>query len=170
VCAVFYDFEGNRIETKRFARMPESGKKAVADWIADEWAAIQEEQPDLKLVRMSDGADSHWRALSTLESYESVDIEDFFHACGHLKDAADALFGEGTEQAKRFFESYRQRLRDEEGAVEAVIRALAYRARTQRKGRQKAIGVLAYFRKRRAKKADAIRLPTEPRDCRSGRE
>jgi len=33
--------------------------------------------------------------------------------------------------------------------VEAVIRALAYRARTQRKGRQKAIGVLAYFRKRR---------------------
>jgi len=32
----FYDFEGNRIETKRFARMPESGKKAVTDWIAHE--------------------------------------------------------------------------------------------------------------------------------------
>lgn len=145
----FYDWEGERLETRRIARMPEPGKLTTKQWLQDEWESIRRQQPELQLVRMSDGAADHWTALSQLESYEVVDIEDFFHACEHLKEAADALFGEGSEEGKRFFETNRQRLRDEENGVEAVIRALAYRTKTRRKGRAKAAKVLAYFRKRR---------------------
>jgi hypothetical protein len=145
----FYDAEGRRLLTRRFARMPESGMTTLCEQLQAEWARIRSIRPDLHLLRMSDGADGNWNRLRTLKADEVTEIEDFFHAAEHLKSAADAAFGEGTAQSKRFFETYRRRLREEEGGVEAVIAALIYRARTSRKGRRKVCKVLAYFRKRR---------------------
>ena len=145
----FYDAEGTRLLTRRFARMPETGMTTLCDQLQAEWKKIHSLRPDLRLVRLSDGAEGNWNRLRVLKAKKATEIEDFFHAAEHLQVGADAVFGEGTLEAKRFFETYRQRLRDETDGVEAVIRALSYRAKTMRKGRKKVRAVLAYFRKRR---------------------
>ncbi len=145
----FYDWDGERLETRRIARMPEPGKQTTKEWLRDEWESIRGQQPELRLVRMSDGAADHWTALSLLEAHDVVEVEDFYHACEYIKKAADALFGEGSQESTRFFETNRRRLRDEKDGVDAVIRALAYRKKKSRTGRAKVTKILAYFRKRR---------------------
>jgi hypothetical protein len=145
----FYDEEGGRLDTLRFARMPEPGKKALKSQLSQAIAAVLAQRPELQLVKLADGAKDNWGFLTDeLCPGEGVELIDFFHASDHLSDALEAAYGKGTTKAKAQHKKYRTILRDEQGGVEKVIRALDY-LRKKHPRRVKLATELNYFRNNR---------------------
>lgn len=70
---------------------------------------------------LADGA-PHIRELKNLQFPETTFILDWAHAAGHLADSAKAAFGEGTDEAARWYRERRQTLW--EGRIEEIIRDL----------------------------------------------
>jgi len=145
----FYDEEGERLDTLRFARMPEPGKKALKSQLSEAVAAVLGQRPELQLVKLADGAKDNWRFLTEeLRPGEGEELIDFFHASDHLSDALEAAYGKGSTKAKAQHKKYRTILRDEEGGVEKVIRALDY-LKKKHPRRAKLVTELNYFRNNR---------------------
>ena len=145
----FYDAEGERLDTIRFARMPEPGKKVLKSQLSQAVAAVLGQRPELQLVKLADGAKDNWRFLADeLCPGEGVELIDFFHASEHLSDALEAAYGKGSTQATAQHKKYRTILRDEEGGVEKVIRALDY-LKKKHPRRAKLATELKYFRNNR---------------------
>jgi hypothetical protein len=111
--------------------------------------AVLAQRPELQLVKLADGAKDNWRYLTAeLRPGEGVEQIDFFHASDHLSDALEAAYGKGSTKATAQHKKYRTILRDEEGGVEKVIRALDYLKKKYPR-RTKLATELNYFRNNR---------------------
>lgn len=151
-----YDREGNRLETKRFARMPEHKKETLKSQLEAEVRSIVSARPDLELVTMADGAPDNWEFLEALpgrlglERHPENEVVDLFHVLERVKKALDAYHGEQTPESKAAFEECRIWLREKPDGAERVIRALRYR-RDRRRGaaKQTITTQIKYFEKRR---------------------
>ncbi len=144
----FYDALGDRLSTLRWARMPEVKKATLCRQIEAELSSIREQHPDLRLVKLSDGAESHWEFLVGLP--KGTEVLDFYHACEHLKRALDAVYGEASPRSRAAFEKHRVILKEDPRGVDRVIRSLVH-LRSHRKGRRVLDRELAYFRKNRSR-------------------
>jgi hypothetical protein len=145
----FYDAAGERLDTLRFARMPEPGKKTLKSQLSEAVAAVLGQRPELQLVKLADGAKDNWRFLADeLRPGEGVELIDFFHASDHLSDALQIAYGKGSTKAKAQHKKYRAILRDEPGGVETVIRTLDY-LKKKHPRREKLATELSYFRSNR---------------------
>ena len=65
------DAEGERLQTRRYGRMPEANKAATKAWLAAELKRIQKERPDLRVMEVADGAANLRGFLDTLH----VDVQ-----------------------------------------------------------------------------------------------
>ena len=157
----FHDAEGNRLSTLRMARMPESHKASLKRMLTQEIETVLRQRPDLTLVKLADGAPDNWTYLSAVLP-PGVELVDFYHACEHLKEAFDTAYGENSSKSKAQFEKYRYILRDGQGGVEKIIRALAH-LRDSHPRKKKLTTELAYFRRHRHRmhyaEAQAQNLP-----------
>jgi len=85
------------------------------------------------LACIGDGARSIWKYFESHPRLKSaVYINDFWHAAEKLSAASDALFGEGTAEAERWFRKYRRILKTKDGGVEQAIRSIRYYRKTQK--------------------------------------
>lgn len=149
-----YDAEGERLETVRFGRMPETKKETLKGQLEAELESIFAARPSLTLVSLADGFEDNWEFLSKLSSRfgrgkknEAIDI---FHVLEKVKVALDAYHGDGTPEAKAAFEECRIWLREAKDGAERVIRALRYRRQKVRGVKKKTItGVINYIQKRK---------------------
>ena len=91
----FYDEEGERISTRRFARMPEANKSTLKQMLRAELATVLETRPDLTVVALSDGAANHWSFLESLQPDHLV--VDAWHTLEHLKRRLDSALGVNTQ-------------------------------------------------------------------------
>ena len=114
-----YDGEGERLATLRMARMPEEKKATLKTMVAAEVEAVLGQRPELKLVKIADGAKDNWTFLGKVLP-EGVELIDFFHAAEHLKDGFDAAYGADDPKA--------------DGAVREVPSCAAPRHRRGREG------------------------------------
>jgi hypothetical protein len=149
----FYDADGERLSTVRFARMPEAKKATLKSSLSAEVQAALAQRPTLTLVKIADGAKDNWTYLGALAP-TGHEVVDFYHAAEQLQDAFDAAYGEGTPKARAQFNKYRHLLREEEDGAEKVIRALIYLHRKHPR-RQRIAQVLGYFRRHRRRMAYA---------------
>ena len=112
-----------------------------------------------EVVLLCDGKPSIWSAAESLKSFpEATWILDFYHATEQFSQAAEALFGEKSIRGRRWYEKYRERLRDETHGAQAAIRSLAYHAAKLRRGsdRHKTVRrVIRYCRRNLSKMAYA---------------
>jgi hypothetical protein len=144
----FCDEKGDLLGAVRMARAPESKKATLKDMLAAEVAAIVGARPELKLVKVADGAADNWEFLASSKLPEGEEVVDFFHATEHLHAAIAAAYGDSTRETQYRFESLRETLRDDEQGVEKVIRAIKHLA--QKHSRSDALRqALGYFRKHR---------------------
>jgi hypothetical protein len=143
----FYDKEGKLLTTTRMARMPESKKVTLKEMLTAELEYARDQRPDLRVVKIADGAKDNWTYLSEIAP-EGVEIVDFFHATQHLYAALCSAYGEADPRAKAQFQKLRHILRHEADGAEKVIRALAY-LRDKYPRREVIARELKYFRKRR---------------------
>jgi phenylpyruvate tautomerase PptA (4-oxalocrotonate tautomerase family) len=143
----FYDRDGERLDTVRFARMPEAKKATLKSMLSEEVAAVLEQRPELTVVKIADGAKDNWSYLGSLVPHGEERV-DFFHAAEQLKAAFDAAYGENDSKGRSQFGKNRHVLRHDHDGVEKVIRALVYLR--NKHPRRKRIGeVLRYFRRHR---------------------
>ena len=77
----FYDEEGERLATIRMARMPEVKKATLKVTLSKEVNSCLAERPDLKVVKVADGAKDNWTFLSG-ELPDGEEVIDFYHAAG----------------------------------------------------------------------------------------
>ena len=138
----FHDAEGERLKTIYLGRMPESGKLTLKAQLASEVAHIRRLRPEVGIVAVADGAADNWTFLEGLEP--ETEVIDFWHACEHLRVAADHAV------AAHWFEKYREILRHDPRGVAKVIRALCHlRDRAAPADRPEVERELAFFRKHR---------------------
>jgi hypothetical protein len=147
---------GERVQTVRYARMPESKKITLQQQLQAEVASILALRPDLLRVYLADGAKDNWRLLSEIEqalnllAQPGVNIVDFYHACEHLKNGCDAAWGESTPRGKAEFECLKILLKEADQGADQVIRVLKYqRGRARGHKRQRLEQELTYFRNQR---------------------
>jgi hypothetical protein len=153
---VLYAAAGERLQTVRYGRMPQSKKLTVQQQLSAETDSLLAVRPDLRRVYLADGAKDNWRLLAEIEQQmptavqPSVNIADFYHACDHLKNACDAAWGESSARGKAEFERLKTLLKEAEQGVAQVLRVLRYqygRARGHKRERLQA--ELTYFRNQR---------------------
>ncbi len=145
-----YDGAGERpLRTLRHARMPEPGKRTLKRQLVAEVEHALKRQPQLRLVKVADGARDNWEFLAK-ELPPGEEVVDFYHAAEHLRRAFGQVYGEASPKAQASFEEYRHLLLKAEDGVGKVIRTLAYHH--GRKRRCKALKQeLEYFRRNRAR-------------------
>jgi hypothetical protein len=151
-----HDAEGERLQTVRYGRMPESKKATLCEELEAEVQAILAVQPRLRVVKLADGARDNWRFLRALNlgvpagQIESWDIVDFYHACDHLKHALDLIWGERASKGKAEFARLKTLLKEADGGVERVIETLRYRVRKAKGHKcEQLLKELTYFRNQR---------------------
>ncbi len=154
---VLYDAEGERLQTVRYGRMPESKKVTLQQQLEAEVSSIVAVRPDLIRVHLADGAEDNWRLMKDLEQAVGfplpqtwIEIVDFYHACDHLKNACDAAWGESTPRGKAEFERLKTLLKEADDGAEQVIRVLKYqRGRAGGHKQARLDAELTYFRNQR---------------------
>jgi len=146
----YLDKEGKRISTVRFARMPETKKRTLKAQLEAEFNWAMEQRPNLTVVKIADGAPDNWEFLQELGDGCGVEILDFYHAAAHLKEAADAVYGADTQEARAFFQSWRSTLKEDPQGAEKILRAVRYRRdKAHGKARKTLTAALQYFRSMR---------------------
>jgi hypothetical protein len=143
----FYDAEGERLDTIRFARMPEAKKVTLKSMLVAEVDAVLRKRPKLTVVKLADGAKDNWTFLAELVP-EGEQRVDFFHAAEQLKAALDAAYGENDPKGRAQFDKLRHVLRHDADGGAKVIRALIY-LRSKHPRRKRIGEVLGYFRRHR---------------------
>jgi hypothetical protein len=145
----FCDAEGDMISAVRMGRMPEPHKATLKRTLLLDVTAALSMRPDMRVVKLADGANDNWTFLSSMLP-GGVEIIDFFHAAEHLNGALASVYGDGTVEARKRFDALRFVLREEPEGVEKVIRALNY-LRKRHPHSKRVATELAYFRKHRAR-------------------
>ncbi|MBS4019753.1 MAG: hypothetical protein KGZ68_16125 [Dechloromonas sp.] len=144
-----YDKTGERLRTVRHARMPESKKQTLKRQLVAEVENAFRQQPQLRLVKVADGARDNWEFLAK-DLPPGEEVVDFYHAAEHLKRAFEHAYGEASVKARASFAEYRHVLLEVDDGVEKVIRTLAYHhKRKPRCGPLKQ--ELTYFRRNRSR-------------------
>jgi hypothetical protein len=143
----YYDQEGTRLVTRRMARMPEANKHTLKSQLTAEVMGALIKRPDLRMVKLADGAPDNWSYLSATFPF-GEEVLDFYHAVEQLGEALGAAYGEGSPQYLERVDTLSQVLRDEPNGVDTVIGALC-RLRTRYPRRQALHKSVAYFREHR---------------------
>lgn len=151
-----YDADGERLQTVRYARMPESKKVTIQAQLQGEMEALCALQPDLRRVHLADGAQGNWKLLAEVEQAlglapeSRIEIVDFYHACNHLHNGCDAIWGESTPRSQAEFARLKTLLKEADGGADRVIRTFKYHAARSRGHRQTRVRAeLTYFRHQR---------------------
>jgi hypothetical protein len=157
----FYTEEGERLSTVRYGRMPEYKKATLCSQLEAECQSTLAVRPDLKVVKLADGAEENWRFLDQLDlglapddlaRVVQISILDFYHAADHLAAACDVIWGAGSVQSKAEFARLRILLQEDDKGVDKVMGCLRYRARQMRgRKRDQLEKELTYFRNQRAR-------------------
>ena len=85
-----------------------------------------------KLI-LCDGARGIWKYVDSNPQFDEYEkLLDFYHASEHLSKAAEALFGKASLDAKKWYESWYDKLIEEEAAVGALLRSIDYHRKTRK--------------------------------------
>ena len=148
-----YDEAAERLQTVRYARMPENKKVTLQQQLATEVASILALNPALLRVHLADGAKDNWRLMNDIAAQMQapaqvpIEIVDFYHACEHLKNGCDAAWGESTQQGKAFFERLKTGLKELDDGAERIIRTFRFQCSlTSGNQRKRLAAELTYFR------------------------
>lgn len=126
----FWDRAGELLKTIYLGEMPCYLKTGLAARLEQEFAAIHEQRPDLRVVLASDGAPTQWEALReiagrVLGDKPWTELLDFFHGASRLGNAANAIWAT-SEEATVMGEHWKTVLREKTRGAALVLKSLDY--------------------------------------------
>jgi hypothetical protein len=145
------------------ARAPEAKKSTRKAMLTAEVRAIVAKRPDLKLVKVADGAIDNWQYLGSEALPQGHEAIDLYHASEHLHAALAAAYGDGTHETQFRYATLREARSDEPDGADKVIRALKHLA-TKYPHRKTIATEHTYFRKNKkrmgyaAQKAEGLMI------------
>lgn len=154
----YFDKDGRHLETTYFGRMPEPYKATLEELLTAEALHVAACRPDLVPVFASDGAEGQWAALARIRLelpaamvVNAIDLLDLFHMGEHLQDAADAIYGKGTADARVARVQWIETLRAYDNGAERVRQSLRHfsRAATTKSALKAIDRVLVYMKNNR---------------------
>lgn len=137
-----YDQEAKRLQTIRYGRMPEPKKATLQQELETEARSTLALCPTLRRVHLADGAHHNWCLLNEIEQHlpptdqPLIEIVDYYHACDHLKEGCDAVWGDSSVASKSQFERLKTLLKEAGDGAERIIRTLRYQ-RNRAKGHKR---------------------------------
>jgi hypothetical protein len=150
-----------RVDTRYLARMPESRMTRLLDQQNRVVGPLLRTRELREIVFLCDGKEAIWKGAEGLEPHPMATlILDFYHATEHLSKAGEAIFGKKSVPGRRWYDKYRERLRDDERGATAAIRSMQYHLKKLglRRGSERfktVRRVIAYFRRNLTKMAYA---------------
>lgn len=156
---VFLDADGNRLKTTYHARMPEPFKATLTAALEAELHAVLDERPEVNICFASDGAAPQWAALEAIQARlppnttgHRMTLVDAFHVAEYIQLAANATEGENTSGAKVLAATWRETIREEEGGLDRVLRAMVARRRkaVTKTARKELAAAIHYIRNQHA--------------------
>ncbi len=130
----FFNEDGVRLKTIYVARMPEPHKATTVATLEQELAAVLRERPDLNLVFASDGAAPQWSALADIKgrlpetfSGHTMDLVDAFHVAEYVQEAANAIEGRDSPEARVLAATWRETLKEHDDGADKVLRSMRAR-------------------------------------------
>jgi hypothetical protein len=118
----FYDADGDRLQTRRYGRMPEADKATTKSWLRTELEFVRKQRPDLRVVAIADGAANNWSFLEGLGA--DFEVVDFFHAAEHLHRHVSKANGASSVATQKKLRKMRHDLLEKPGAAERVFNDL----------------------------------------------
>lgn len=98
------DRAGERLVTRRMARMPESHKATLKSPLTAEVRSALRERPDLQGVTLAAGAADNWSSLRDPLPFGDEGL-DFSHASAPLREALAAASGQATARYRARFDT-----------------------------------------------------------------
>ncbi|MFT4927112.1 MAG: hypothetical protein ACI8WB_003218 [Phenylobacterium sp.] len=141
----FSDKEGETLSTQYYARMPEHKKRSLKNQLASTLKIIEQQRPDLALVKVADGARDNWTFLEN-ELNAGDSVLDFYHASEHLHQALEFIYGVGSAHVNKQHKKYRGILRDDPQGITKVIKHLKYKAKRKVKDLDGLTKEINYFK------------------------
>jgi len=123
-----------RLAVRYVAQMPEEKALTLKARFEAEIRHLEASLPPaVNKVLLCDGECSLWTYAEETPLFADYRmLVDFYHTCEHLADAAQALWGAGSPQAKQWYEDYRHQLLHQEQGAHQVLRSIDYYRRTRR--------------------------------------
>jgi hypothetical protein len=115
----FYDKEGERLATRRYARMPEADKATTKRWLAVELTSIRALRPDLTTLAIADGAANNWSFLEGVHA--DHEVVDFFHTAEHLHRHVSKANGAATVETQAILHKMRHQLLEVPGSAGKIF-------------------------------------------------
>ena len=132
-----------RLASGYVARMPEDRAPTVKREFEEELSHAESRlSPEVYKLLLFDGSRVLWNYVENNERYAGYEkAVEYYHTTEHLSSAAEALFGKKSEEATKWYEKYRVKLREEDGAAESVLRSMDYYSKRLKlsKSRQEAL-------------------------------
>jgi hypothetical protein len=139
-----------RIKTTYTARMPEDRYPTFKSEFEKELQHY-EAIPNITKLIITDAHKSISGYLKDNPAFTDYHwIIDFFHASEHLSHVAEALFGKDSKTAKQWYNTYYEKLKNEQGGVLKLIRSIEYYLKNDSLNKSKvkeAQTHLGYFKK-----------------------
>ena len=161
----FFDKNGELLQTKFLARMPEHKKKTLKSQLAMQMEQVKKLRSDLEMIKIADGARDNWTFLND-EIKEGECVLDFYHASTHLHNAMEIIYGKNETKTIIEYKKYRHILRHDKKGIDKVIRHLKYQLKTNPK-KEKIKTEITYFTRNRAR-CQYARLAKENKPIGSG--
>ncbi len=102
----FYDADGELLTTRYDGRTPERYKRTLKTQLVDEVNKALAQRPDLRLVKVADGASDNWSFFGK-ELPPGSEVLDFYHQAEHLKRAMDVIHGERSRESLTAYRKHR---------------------------------------------------------------
>jgi Uncharacterised protein family (UPF0236) len=134
------ELEGGRATKQSYVAECGSMERAGERLSAEAWR--RGIGPEDKVVCLGDGAPSNWVQFDEHFS-NRVEVLDWYHACEHLWQVGNGIFGQGTAEAVRWVKQWENELW--EGRVEAVIVALRRESKREGEAGEAAREQIHYF-------------------------
>ncbi len=117
-----------RLESRYVSHMPQTRCPAFKAQFEKELdAAEAHAPPGTPRVLLLDGARELWNYLDKHPRYDGYHrCIDFFHAAEHLSVAAEALFANDCDKAKKWYEKYYTMLKESDAAAARICRSIDY--------------------------------------------
>jgi len=146
-----------RIRTNYTAQMPEDKSVIFKEEFEKKIRKINQVTKEKNVVKimLCDGFRAIWKYLENNELYKDYEfLIDFYHASEHLSKLAELLFGKKNEQAQKWYNTYREKLKNEENGINSLLNSISYLQKKQKmsKSIEKEIErEKNYFQKNRSK-------------------
>jgi hypothetical protein len=146
----------SRLWWRYTTHMPEYGAATFKAKFEAELSVVEARcPPGLPKIILCDGATQIWSYIEQHERYEGYEtLVDYYHSVEHLALAAQALFGEGTDKAKRWYEKYAAQLLEDDSTAQSIQHSIAYYSKITKLSKssaQKANSQYIYFKRNKAR-------------------